>query len=80
MKRYTVNCHWDPTGWWAVDVAEVPGAITQSRRLDQVQRDVAEVLSLMTGEKAKDYTLDIRPVVSNRPGRDAGRARKLRDR
>jgi len=31
-------------------------------------------------EKPNDYTLDLRPLVSGRPGRDAGRARKLRER
>ena len=57
MKTYTVQCEWDPTGWWVVTVPELPGAISQARRLDQVPGDVAEVIELMTGEKHGTYTL-----------------------
>ena len=34
-------------GWWAIEVPEVPGAFTQTRRLDQVDTMAREVISLM---------------------------------
>ncbi len=35
--------------WWAVEVAEVEGAFTQARRLDQVPAMVADAVGLLTG-------------------------------
>jgi predicted RNase H-like HicB family nuclease len=46
--RYTVQSVWDPSGVWVTTVPDVPGAITQSKRLDLVAGDVAEAISLMT--------------------------------
>lgn len=59
MKTYTVRAEWDTTGWWVVTVPDLPGAITQSRRLDQVSDDVAEVIELMTGETPGSYEIDL---------------------
>ncbi|MGH3614505.1 MAG: type II toxin-antitoxin system HicB family antitoxin [Pseudonocardia sp.] len=46
---YRVDAEWDETGWWVVTVPDVPGAITQSRRLEQVSTDAAEVIEIQTG-------------------------------
>jgi predicted RNase H-like HicB family nuclease len=62
MKTYTVRCEWDSTGWWVVTVPELPGAVSQARRLDQVSGDVAEVVELMTGEKPGTYVIEIETV------------------
>lgn len=67
-KTYTVRAEWDTTGWWVVTVPDIPGAITQSRCLDQVPQDVAEVLKLMTGEDPDAYEIG-RVVVSGGPSR-----------
>jgi len=34
MKTYAVRCEWDSTGWWVVTVPELPGAVSQARRLE----------------------------------------------
>jgi predicted RNase H-like HicB family nuclease len=47
--NYQVNTEWDDSGWWVVTVPGVPGAITQTRRLDQVPADAAEVIEIQTG-------------------------------
>lgn len=78
MKTYTVRCEWDPTGWWVVTIPDVPGAITQSRRLDQVESDVAEVLELMTGESPDDYELTLDWHVPGQAGTTAAEANRLR--
>jgi predicted RNase H-like HicB family nuclease len=77
-KTYVVRCEWDDTGWWVVTVPEVPGAVTQSRRLDHVARDVAEVLSLLTGEAAEAYELAVETHLPRSVGVDTERARALR--
>jgi predicted RNase H-like HicB family nuclease len=53
-----VNAEWDTTGWWIVTVPDVPGAITQCRRLDQVAADAAEVIEIQTGDEVKPGDLD----------------------
>jgi predicted RNase H-like HicB family nuclease len=65
MTTYTAWCEWDPAGWWTVTVPEVPGAITQSRRLDHVPGDVAEAIELMVGEATDGYRLEIERSVPN---------------
>jgi len=59
VKTYRVRCEWDDTRWWVVTVPDIPGAITQARRLDQVEKDVAEVIELMTGETPGTYAIEL---------------------
>lgn len=80
MKTYTVKAEWDATGWWVVTVPEVPGAITQSKRLDQVEADVAEVIALMTGEEPDAYEVNLDWSAPVEAGQHANEARQLRAR
>lgn len=75
---YRVDAEWDPTGWWVVTVPDVPGAITQCRRLDQVPADAAEVIEIQTGDKVKAGDLDVRPFLPGNAGEVAASARLLR--
>jgi predicted RNase H-like HicB family nuclease len=77
-KRYTARCEWDETGWWVVTIPELSGAVTQSRRLDQVRGDVAEVVRLLTGEPLGDYELDVEAHFPGPAGEEAARAAALR--
>jgi predicted RNase H-like HicB family nuclease len=52
----------DSNGWWVVTVPELPGAVSQARRLEQVSGDVAEVVELMTGEKPGAYAIEVEQV------------------
>ncbi len=65
MTTYTAWCEWGPAGWWTVTAPEVPGAITQSRRLDRVPGDVAEAIELMVGETPDGHRLEIERSVPN---------------
>jgi len=78
MKTYTVRSEWDSTGWWVVTVPELPGVVSQARRLDQVAGDVAEVVELMTGEKPGTYAIEIEPVYPGAAGEAAREAVALR--
>lgn len=75
---YRVNAEWDSTGWWVVTVPDVPGAITQCRRLDQVPADAAEVIEIQTGDEVKPGDLDVRPTLPGDAGELAAAARLLR--
>jgi len=46
-------------GWWAVEVPEVEGAFTQTRRLDQVASMAAEVVSLLKDVDAESVNVDV---------------------
>lgn len=76
MKIYAVTCEWNPEGAWTVTVPEVPGAVTQSRRLDQVAADVGEALELMTG--SADFTIEITEIIGSAVASEAVAVRALR--
>lgn len=51
--------------WWAVEVPEVPGVFTQTRRLDQVGDMVADAVSTMLdGVAAADVDVTVEPLLS----------------
>jgi len=56
MKSYTVLAERDEAGWWAVRIAELPGVLTQARRLDQVEAFAREAidLAMSVGHARKD--------------------------
>ncbi len=78
MTTYTARAEWDPTGWWVVTIPEVPGAITQARRLDQVPKDAGEVLKLMGKGNPDQYVLRVEPHYPGDHGTLAKRAAGLR--
>jgi predicted RNase H-like HicB family nuclease len=62
MKSYTVLAERDEAGWWAVRIAELPGVLTQARRLEQVEAFAREAidLAISVGHASKDkYTVHI---------------------
>ena len=50
-------------GWWAVEVDGVPGAVTQARRLDQVEAMAREVVSLMLEIPPDTFGIDVVPQI-----------------
>jgi predicted RNase H-like HicB family nuclease len=78
MTTYTARCEWDLTGWWVVTIPEVPGAITQARRLERVPKDAGEVLKLMGKGAPGDYELRVEPHYPGEHGSMAERAAELR--
>lgn len=76
MKTYAATCEWNPEGAWTVTVPEVPGAITQVRRLDQAVADISEALELMTG--TADFTVEVAEVLGSAVASEAVAVRALR--
>ncbi len=75
---YRVNAEWDNTGWWVVTVPDVPGAITQCRRLEQVRADAAEVIEIQTCASVDPESLDVEPIIPGDDGQSAAEVRRLR--
>jgi len=46
VKSYGVLAERDEAGWWAVRIPELPGVLTQARRLDQVEELAREAIDL----------------------------------
>ena len=76
---HTVRAEWDDTGWWVVTVPDVPGAITQVKRLDQVREDAAEVIEIQTDAPVDPSALRIDWYIHGTAGEVAARAREARE-
>jgi predicted RNase H-like HicB family nuclease len=74
--RYEVTAQRDGR-WWFVRVPEVPGAITQARRLEQVEAMAREVVSLLLDVAPDSFDLDVRPAIPNEVRAELARARDL---
>jgi predicted RNase H-like HicB family nuclease len=57
---YTATTEWDGYNWVA-EIDEIPGALTQAKRLDLIPGRLVEVLKLVTGKRVseKDIRLDL---------------------
>jgi predicted RNase H-like HicB family nuclease len=70
VKTYTVLAERDEAGWWAVRIPELPGVLTQARRLDQVEEFAREAidLAISVGHASKGkYSVEVDAYV---PGLD----------
>jgi predicted RNase H-like HicB family nuclease len=65
MRVYTVHCQ-RSGGWWAITIPEVPGAFTQTRRLDQVDSMARDVIALMLGVPEDSFSIQLAPVLDER--------------
>lgn len=57
-------------GWWAVEVPEIDGLFTQTRRLDQIPAVVRDAAELLDG--IDPATLDVEVVPEVPHGEDVG--------
>ena len=66
-------------GWWAIEVPEVPGAFTQTRRLDQVDTMVREVISLMLDTPSDSFDIQVLPHIGHALDAEVDSARRARE-
>lgn len=45
--------------WWAITVPDLPGTFSQAKRLDQVEANAREAITLMTDSEEDEVKLDI---------------------
>lgn len=53
-------------GWWAIEVPEIPGLFTQTRRLDQIQDMVKDAASILGMEVEH---VSVEPILSEEDAR-----------
>lgn len=51
------------TGWWVVEVPEMPGLFTQTRRLDQIPAMVRDAAAALTGDPEENFDVEVLPVI-----------------
>ncbi len=52
-------------GWWAIQVPEIDGLYTQTRRLDQVEAMVKDAASLLLDRPETDFTVTVVPELDD---------------
>jgi predicted RNase H-like HicB family nuclease len=58
MTRYTVTA--ERSGqWWALQCVEVPGAVSQVRRLDQAEDMMREAIAWVAGVPEDSIEIDV---------------------
>jgi hypothetical protein len=82
-SRYVARCR-RVDGWWAVDVYDdqglpVRGAHTQARRLDEVQRMVKEVVSMLQDVPEDEVAVRVEPEMPDDVRTEVERAQRLRE-
>ncbi|MGI8578531.1 MAG: type II toxin-antitoxin system HicB family antitoxin [Nocardioidaceae bacterium] len=50
--------------WWVVEVPEVDGALTQARRLDQVEAMVQDAVSMVEEVPPESVTVAVEPILT----------------
>lgn len=78
MITYTVRSEWDGHNWIAT-VDDVPGAVTQAKRLELIPGRVVEVIKLMTGKTVKPSDLEVVRRFAGRIGDEADEIAQLRE-
>lgn len=63
MKVTAVTTRSD--GWWAVVVPDVPGALTQARRLDEVPQMAADAVGLLSGVAPSEVEITVELVLAD---------------
>lgn len=46
--------------WWAITVPDLPGTLSQAKRIDQVEANAREAIALMIDGDEENFDLDIR--------------------
>jgi len=75
----TANCQ-RSGNWWAIEVPELPGLFTQTRRLDQVEAMVKDAASLMLDEPQASFSVTVVPRVDEATSRAMASAKQARER
>ncbi len=79
MSTYTARAEWDDDGWWVITAPDVPGAISQCRRLDQAAENIAEAISLMVDQDVSPDQVTVDWDVPGEAGELAHQASELRE-
>lgn len=62
MSGYVARCDWDGYNWVAT-IEDMPGALTQAKRLDLIPQRIVEVVKLISGQEISSDDITIVPRV-----------------
>jgi predicted RNase H-like HicB family nuclease len=60
-SSYQARCWRDEAGWWIIEVPEVPGVVSEARRLDQVAAMAADAIALALDTDPAGIAVDVCP-------------------
>lgn len=68
MKAATYTVRATRSGdWWAIDVEEIPGIFTQSKRLDGVEEMARDAIAITLDVEPDSFEIDVQPVLPQLP-------------
>ncbi len=65
ISRYQAHCWRDEAGWWVIEVPEVPGVVSETRRLDQVQTMAVDAIALALDANPDEIGVDVCPQLDS---------------
>lgn len=74
---YQAVCWRDEAGWWIIELPELPGAVSETRRLDQVAETAADAAGVMLDIDPASLSIEVVPQLD--PHRNELVARYARD-
>lgn len=63
MKRYTVTAERGSSGAWVLECEEL-GVVSQTKRLDQAEDEVAEAIVYQSGLQPQAFRIEVVPVLA----------------
>lgn len=63
MKRYTVTAERGSSGAWVLECEEL-GVVSQTKRLDQAEDEVAEAIAYQSGLQPQAFRIEVVPVLA----------------
>lgn len=62
MKTFTVTAERGPSGAWVLECDEL-GVVSQTRRLDRAEGEVAEAIAFRSGLKPGEFGIEVVPIL-----------------
>lgn len=78
MSTYRVTAERTPTGWWVLEAPEV-GAVSQTRRLDQVDDEMREAIAYLAGVPEDSFEIEVAPQIPQEAQTAMAHVEQLRD-
>ncbi|MBU7600717.1 hypothetical protein JGS22_024585 [Streptomyces sp. P38-E01] len=77
MKTYEVTAR-RSGDWWALEVPELPGVFSQTKRLDQADEAAREAIALMADVEPEEVHVRVAPLLSGEEKEALARVREAR--
>lgn len=65
MTTYQARCWRDDAGWWIIDVPQVPGVVSEARRLNQVAPSAVDAIALVLDVDSRSIEVEVHPELDH---------------